>query len=94
MVERVGLEHCYSRAYMNAERNSVPSAAMKLTCPSPDFLKELCRACEASDWCSHWYITSRTGQSIPCSAQSIDNLQVDFDVPDMEREEAQSNVLR
>ena len=79
-----------SRAYMNMERNSVPSA-MKLTCPSPDFLKELCRACEASDWCSHWYITSRTGQSILCSAQSIDSLQVDFDVPDMVREEAQSN---
>ena len=79
-----------SRAYINTERNSVLSA-MKLTCLSPDFLKELCCACEVSDWCSHWYITSRTRQSIPCSAQSIDTLQVDFNVPDMEREEAQSN---
>ena len=81
-----------SRSYMNAERNSVPSA-MKLTCPSPKFLKELRRACEASDWYTHWYITSRTGQSSPCSVQGIDSLQVDFkfEVPDMEREEAESN---
>ena len=71
-----------SRSYMNAERNSVPSA-MKLTPPSQELLKELRRACEASDWCSHWYITSRTGQSIPCSVQNIDSLQVGFEVPDM-----------
>ena len=64
---------------------------MQLTCPSPDFLKELCRACEASDWCRHWYITSKTGQSIPCSAQNIDALQVDFDLPANPREEAESN---
>ena len=79
-----------SKSYMNAERNSEPSA-MQLTCPSPDFLKELYRACEASDWCSHWYVTGRNGQSIPCSAQNIDTLQVDFDLPGNPREEAESN---
>ena len=60
-----------SRSYMNADRNSAPSA-MKLTCPSPEFLKELCRACEASDWCTHWYITSRTQlqKMFPCRPKS------------------------
>ena len=89
MVEQVELEFNVAlRLYMNTERNSVASA-MKLTCPSPEFLKELCCACEASDWCSHWYITSQTGQSILRSAQMIDNLQVDFKVPDIQREEAE-----
>ena len=91
MVEQVELEFNVAlRLYMNTERNSVASA-MKLTCPSPEFLKELCCACEASDWCSHWYITSQTRQSILCSAQTIDNLQVNFEVLgiDHEREEAE-----
>ena len=75
---------------MNAERNFVLSAT-KLTCPSGDFLNELCRACKARDWCSHWHITSKTRPSFLCSAQTIGTLQVDFDVPDIEREEAESN---
>ena len=77
-------------SYMNAERHSEPPV-MQLTCPSRDFLGALCRACEASQWCSHWFITGKNGESIPCSAQDIDTLQVDFDLPANPREEAESN---
>ena len=71
---------------MNADRHN----RRKLMCPSLEFLKLLCHACEQSEWCSHWYLTSRTGQSIPCGANTIDDLQVDFDeTPELEKEEAE-----
>ena len=71
---------------MNAGRND----RQKLTRPSLEFLKELCRACKGSEWCSHWYVTSQTGQSILCGAQTINDLQVDFDeTPELERGEAE-----
>ena len=75
-----------AKMYMNADRHD----RQKPTCPSLGFLKLLCHACEQSEWCSHWYLMSRTGQSIPCGAHSIDNLQVDFDeTPGLEKEEAE-----
>ena len=66
-----------AKMYMNADRHD----RTKITCPSLEFLKLLCHACEDSQWCSHYYLTSRNGQSIPCSADSIDDLEVDFDEP-------------
>ena len=66
-----------AKMHMNADRND----RKKLTCPSLEFLKLLCHACENSEWCSHYYLTSRNGQSIPCGADSIDDLEVDFDEP-------------
>ena len=77
-----------AKMYMNADRND----RQKLTCPSLEFLKLLCHACEQSEWCSHWYLTNRTGQSIPCGAHSIDDLQVDFDeTPELEKEDSEYN---
>ena len=40
--------------------------------------------CEASNWCSHWYLTDRHGKTIPCSADParhdyFDYLSVEFD---------------
>jgi hypothetical protein len=66
-----------AKMYMNADRND----RKKLTCPSLEFLKLLCHACENSDWCSHYYLTNRNGQSIPCSADLIEDLEVEFDEP-------------
>ena len=68
--------------YMNANRHD----RTKITCPSLEFLKLLCHACENSAWCSHFYLTDRHGKSIPCNAipgnpNYIDDLDVEFDTP-------------
>ena len=66
--------------YMNADRHD----RTKITCPSLEFLKLLCHACENSAWCSHFYLTDRHGKSIPCNATPghpnyIEDLDVEFD---------------
>ena len=53
-----------AKMYMNADRHD----RTKVTCPSLEFLKLLCHACEESAWCSHFYLTDRHGKSIPCNA--------------------------
>ena len=51
----------------------------------------LCNACQASQWCSHWFITGKNGQTIPCSAEDMETLEVEFDPPALPREEGDSN---
>ena len=68
------------KMYMNAYRHD----RTKITCPSLEFLKLLCHACENSAWCSHFYLTDRHGKSIPCNATPghpnyIEDLDVEFD---------------
>ena len=52
----------------NQDRES-EAPYVDLTCPSLGLLRELCRACEASQCCSHWFITGRDGKrtdTVPC----------------------------
>ena len=77
-----GLGWCVeTKMYMNCDRND----STKVTCPSPDFLKLLCHACEESSWCSHWFLSDRQGKNIPCSSDParddyIDYLSVPFQI--------------
>ena len=81
MVKRITVAwNVEAKMYMNADRND----RKKITCPSLEFLKLLCHACESSAWCSHFYLTDRHGKSIPCSTDParhdyIDYLGVEFD---------------
>ena len=69
---------------------------MELTYPPLKLLHELCRACEASQYCSHWFITVRDGKTIPCHASGIEHMNVPFDIPPEPRttEDSNANDLR
>ena len=63
-----------AKMYMNADRHD----RTKVACPSPEFLKALCHECEASNWCSNWYLTDRHGKTIPCSTDAARHDYIDY----------------
>ena len=63
------------KKWINQQRDSV-TPNIQPTCPSLELLKVLCHACKESHWCTRWYLTGRDGRTIPCSAATIDDLDI------------------